>query len=164
MQRKMDQAPNMPSASNNATPIAKLAEKQSKKFLSAVLNPRDITMIHNTTSGSKALRSLRELLGSPDEAALKRDLGKAFVGIDVSDIAHEFMELLIDSENEAMFEAKYRDTFLKSGGSIGKLNNICRFIQQKVIVEGPSQNTWIPLPALADRRISGIFPSTRYGN
>src|SRR5436305_5353079 len=163
MQRKMDQAPG--ACNDDAATIVtttKLAEKRSKQFLHEVLYPRGITVISDSRHVG-TLKSLQEDLGS-NQLALKEALGKAFVELDGSEVAKGFREMKMDSENEAMFEARYHDTFLKSGSISGKLDVVCRYVQPRMIVEGPMQNTWISLPVVTDRRESGIALSTAMWN
>lgn len=158
MQRKTDQAPNAHGndAASTVT-TTKLAEKRSKQFLYEVLYPRGIKVISDSLRRS-TLKSLQEYLGS-NHPASKEVLGNAFVELDGSKVTKGFKGMKMDSENEATFEAEYRDTFLKSGCS-GELDAVCRFVQPNMIVEGLTQNTWIPLPVVTDRRESGIALST----
>lgn len=104
------------------------------------------------------LKSLQEDLGS-NQLAIKEVLSNVFVELDGSEVAKGFREMKIDSENKAIYEAEYRDTFLKSDSRSGKLDVVCCYVQPKIIVEGPMQNTWIPLPVVTDHRESGIAPS-----
>jgi hypothetical protein len=161
IQRKIDQAINATNACDNVTSTIttnKLAEKRSKQFLYEVLYPRGIKVI-NDTFHRGWLKSLQDRLGF-NQLALKEVLGNAFVELDESKVARGFREMKYDGQNEAMFEAQYRDTFLKSGSLFGEPDVVCRYVQPKMIVEGPTQNTWIPLPVATDRRESGIAPST----
>jgi hypothetical protein len=158
MQRKMDQQTNPQNRKAPTVTTDKLAEKHSEAFLQQVLYPRGIK-VTDAAFDNTALESLREHLGNPEQSELKQVLGNAFVEFDVEEAALVFATMERHGENEAMHEAEYRRYFLKSG-LYGSINTVCRCIQKKMIVDGSKQRTWMPLPAVIDRRESGIIPST----
>jgi hypothetical protein len=161
MQRKLDQAPRAHNTETSITVTTKLAEKRSKQFLQEVLYPRSIKVISDSLHRGM-LKSLQKDLRF-NQLALKDILRGAFVELDAPEVVKDFEAIVQNSENEAMFEAEYRDTFLKNGG-FRNLNVVCRYIQPRMIVEGQMQNTWIPPPVVIDRRESGIAPSTTVWN